>query len=87
MKPNQRTKWEQTRTKGLWRYFLPFWVLLLGGTMIITTSIFDHFTSGFRVEYLKIKVPIFLASAFISGLAYWFYAEYKFRGSSRDASQ
>lgn len=89
MNAAQRARWERARARGFWHYILLHWVLLWGGTMIIVTSVLDHFTSarGFRLEDLAIKVPIFLVGGLATGTMIWFYAEYRYKknfgGSSR----
>ncbi len=87
MNASQRAKWERTGGRGFWRFVLLYWVLLFGGTMIIVTSIFDYFTShyGFRPENLKIRVPIWLLTGFVTGVIVWFYAEYKYKKISGNA--
>ena len=88
MKASQRAKWERTRAKGFWRFVLLYWVLLFGGFMIVVTSIFDYFSGpyGLRLERLKIRVPIWLITGFVTGVIVWFYAEYKYKKGSGDAS-
>lgn len=80
MNSKQRAKWEKARANGVW-YFAARYTLLFSVTMIIATSIFDHFTSygGFRFEDLYIKVPIYLVGGFITGLAIWFVAEHQYQ--------
>ena len=87
MNTSQRAKWERTRAKGFLRFVL-LWGLLVGGGMIITTSIFDYFFSsrGLRLEDMIIKVPIFLVTGFIGGVAAWFVTEYRYKKSSGNAS-
>lgn len=87
MNASQRAKWERTRAKGFWRFVL-LWLLVFGGGMIITTSIFDYFFSsrGLRLEDMKIKVPIFLVTGFIGGVAGWFVSESRYKKSSGSAS-
>jgi hypothetical protein len=80
MDHQQTSKWEQTRARGMWRFVL-LWTVLLGGAMIAVTAMFDYFVPGSRpvLENMKIRVPILLVSAFVSGLTLWFVTEWRHR--------
>ena len=81
MNESQRIKWEQTRSKGFWRYVLLYWVLWWSTAMIVGTTVLDYFTGtrGFRFEDLRTKVPIYLIAGFAAGTAAWLYAEYRYK--------
>lgn len=86
MDQEQVSKWERTRRRGIWR-FVVVWTLALGVVMIAATALFDFFTSGSRpvLENMKIRAPIFLISAFLSGLAFWFVGQRRYRQSTEAA--
>lgn len=86
MNQRQTSKWEQTRARGMWRFVL-LWTVMLGVAMIIATAMFDYFVSGSRpvLENMRIRVPIFLLSAFVSGLTLWFVSEWRYRKNDSDA--
>lgn len=62
------------------------WTVLLGGAMIAVTAMFDYFVSGSRpvLENMKIRVPILLVSAFVSGLTLWFVSEWRYKKNDAD---
>ena len=64
----------------MWR-FVVVWTLVLAVMMTAATSLFDLFTPGSLpvLENMKIRAPVFLISAFLSGLAFWFVGQRKFR--------
>ena len=70
----------------MWRIVL-VWTVALGATMIVVTAMFDYFVSGSRpvLENMKIRVPIFLISAFVGGIAVWFVSERMFRKGAEGA--
>ena len=77
------SKWERARRRGLWRFVL-VWTVALGATMTAVTTVFDYFVGGGRpiLDNMKIRAPIFLMSAFLSGLAVWFVGQRRGRQSA-----
>jgi hypothetical protein len=87
MNQKQRAKWERTRAKGMWRFIL-LCTVLFGGALLISTSIFDYFTSfnGFRLQDLYFKLPIYLVGGLVFGVLVWFVGEYKYKKYSNNTS-
>ncbi len=82
MNQKQRSKWERTRAKGIWRFVLLYGVLFWGGLSIIANASFNMITGTFVSSRLSLTVPVFLVSGFVFGLALWLVGEYMYRNSS-----
>ena len=85
MNHKQRTKWEQTRAKGMWRFVL-LWAVLTSVSVIIA-KIFFYSSLGIY-SFLGILVGGFIGLAIgaVGGLALWFISEYRYRKSSSSVS-
>jgi uncharacterized membrane-anchored protein len=85
MNQKQRAKWEQTRSRGMWRFVLLYGILIFGGAMIIVTSGYSMMIGTFASNNLRLTVPVFLVSGFVFGMALWLVGEYMYRKSSQQS--
>jgi hypothetical protein len=67
-------RWARVSAKGAWFTFLYCMAmgLLWGIFMLATTSLLDLYFDGyFRIQSLRIKLPIYVIGSLIMGLVFW----------------
>ena len=88
MNASQRENWEQVKAQGFWRFVLLYWVLSVGGSMIIGLTLYDYFfsRSGFNLEKVLTNSACALIASFAAGMLLWFFNERRYRkGASADS--
>ena len=83
MNASQRENWEQIKAKGFWHFVLLYWVLIVGGSFLIGTSLYDYFFSrtGFSLEKTLVNSVSALITSFTVGALLWFFNERRYRKS------
>jgi hypothetical protein len=83
MNASQRANWEQIKAKGFWHFVLLYFVVFVGGSFLIGTSLYDYFFSrtGFSLEKMQINSVSALITSFAVGTLLWFINERRYRKS------